>query len=98
MNVPIPEPSSLGHGIHLIPAPLPFKSPAWVNTYAIEADGGSSSSTVGRTGSRDGKRFVMGSGDSVWTSRRCTRWSYRISTSITSVCRPDWSASWAAGS
>ena len=40
MNVPIPEPASLGHGIHLIPAPLPFKSPAWVNTYAIEADGG----------------------------------------------------------
>jgi len=40
MNVPIPEPASLGHGIHLIPAPLPFKSPAWVNTYAIEAEGG----------------------------------------------------------
>lgn len=40
MNVPMPEPASLGHGIHLIPAPLPFKSPAWVNTYAIEADGG----------------------------------------------------------
>lgn len=36
----IPEPRSLGHGIHLIPAPLPFKSPAWVNAYAIEADGG----------------------------------------------------------
>jgi glyoxylase-like metal-dependent hydrolase (beta-lactamase superfamily II) len=30
----------LGNGVHLIPAPLPFKSPAWVNTYAIEADGG----------------------------------------------------------
>ncbi len=40
MNGPLPEPTSLGHGIHLIPAPLPFKSPAWVNTYAIEADGG----------------------------------------------------------
>ena len=40
MNVPMPEPASLGYGIHLIPAPLPFKSPAWVNTYAIEADGG----------------------------------------------------------
>lgn len=36
----IPEPQSLGDGIHLIPAPLPFKSPAWVNAYAIEADGG----------------------------------------------------------
>jgi glyoxylase-like metal-dependent hydrolase (beta-lactamase superfamily II) len=38
MNVPQPE--SLGNGIHLIPAPLPFKSPAWVNTYAVEAGGG----------------------------------------------------------
>ena len=36
----IPEPQSLGNGIHLIPAPLPFKSPAWVNAYAIEADDG----------------------------------------------------------
>ncbi|MGH8951190.1 MAG: MBL fold metallo-hydrolase [Acidimicrobiia bacterium] len=36
----IPQPESLGNGIHLIPAPLPFKSPAWVNTYAVEADGG----------------------------------------------------------
>jgi glyoxylase-like metal-dependent hydrolase (beta-lactamase superfamily II) len=36
----IPEPQSLGNGIHLIPAPLPFASPAWVNTYAVEADGG----------------------------------------------------------
>ncbi len=35
-----PPPRSLGNGIHLVPAPLPFKSPAWVNTYAIEADGG----------------------------------------------------------
>lgn len=35
-----PEPQSLGNGIHLIPAPLPFKSPAWVNTYAVEAEGG----------------------------------------------------------
>lgn len=35
-----PEPRSLGHGIHLIPAPLPFRSPPWVNTYAIEAEGG----------------------------------------------------------
>lgn len=36
----IPPPQSLGNGIHLIPAPLPFKSPAWVNTYAVESDGG----------------------------------------------------------
>ena len=36
----IPEPQSLGNGIHLIPAPLPFKSPAWVNCYAIESNGG----------------------------------------------------------
>ena len=36
----IPSPQSLGAGIHLIPAPLPFKSPPWVNTYAIEADDG----------------------------------------------------------
>lgn len=36
----IPEPQSLGNGIHLIPAPLPFRSPAWVNAYAVESDGG----------------------------------------------------------
>ena len=36
----IPEPQSLGNGIHVIPAPLPFKSPAWVNAYAVESDGG----------------------------------------------------------
>lgn len=36
----IPAPQSLGDGIHLIPAPLPFQSPAWVNAYAIEADEG----------------------------------------------------------
>lgn len=36
----IPGPMSLGNGIHLIPAPLPFKSPLWVNAYAIEANGG----------------------------------------------------------
>jgi glyoxylase-like metal-dependent hydrolase (beta-lactamase superfamily II) len=35
-----PPPQALGNGIHLIPAPLPFRSPAWVNTYAIEAGGG----------------------------------------------------------
>lgn len=36
----IPPPRSLGHGVHIIPAPLPFRSPAWVNTYAVEAEGG----------------------------------------------------------
>ncbi|HSK07916.1 MAG TPA: MBL fold metallo-hydrolase [Acidimicrobiia bacterium] len=36
----IPQPESLGNGIHLVPAPLPFKSPAWVNTYAVEAGDG----------------------------------------------------------
>ena len=36
----VPEPQSLGDGIHMIPAPLPFKSPAWVNVYAVESDGG----------------------------------------------------------
>ena len=36
----VPPPRSLGDGIHLIPVPLPFKSPAWVNTYAVEANGG----------------------------------------------------------
>jgi glyoxylase-like metal-dependent hydrolase (beta-lactamase superfamily II) len=35
-----PSPQSLGNGIHLIPAPLPFKSPAWVNAYAIESGEG----------------------------------------------------------
>lgn len=35
-----PPPQSLGNGIHLIPAPLPFKSPPWVNTYAIETRDG----------------------------------------------------------
>ena len=36
----LPQPRSLGDGIHLIPAPLPFKSPPWVNAYAIESNGG----------------------------------------------------------
>jgi glyoxylase-like metal-dependent hydrolase (beta-lactamase superfamily II) len=36
----IPQPESLGNGIHLVPAPLPFKSPAWVNTYVVEAGDG----------------------------------------------------------
>jgi glyoxylase-like metal-dependent hydrolase (beta-lactamase superfamily II) len=30
----------LGNGIYLVPAPLPFKSPPWVNTYVIETDDG----------------------------------------------------------
>jgi glyoxylase-like metal-dependent hydrolase (beta-lactamase superfamily II) len=38
--VTVPPPQSLGNGIHLIPAPLPFKSPPWVNTYAIETGDG----------------------------------------------------------
>ncbi|CAN5754843.1 MBL fold metallo-hydrolase [soil metagenome] len=36
----LPEPVSLGDGIHLIPVPLPFRSPPWVNCYAIESHGG----------------------------------------------------------
>lgn len=36
----LPTPSSLGNGIHLIPAPLPFRSPPWVNTYAVESGEG----------------------------------------------------------
>lgn len=36
----LPPPQSLGNGIHLIPAPLPFRSPPWVNTYAVEASDG----------------------------------------------------------
>lgn len=40
MNGRLPQPQTLGDGIHLIPAPLPFTSPAWVNCYAIESQGG----------------------------------------------------------
>ena len=40
MNGPVPDPLSLGHGIHLIPVPLPFKSPTWVNCYAVESAAG----------------------------------------------------------
>lgn len=40
MNGALPSPADLGEGIHLIPAPLPFRSPAWVNCYAIEAGDG----------------------------------------------------------
>ncbi|MCZ6504362.1 MAG: MBL fold metallo-hydrolase [Actinobacteria bacterium] len=36
----IPAPQSLDHGIHLIPVPLPYKSPPWVNVYAVESNGG----------------------------------------------------------
>lgn len=36
----IPPPQSLGDGIHLIPAPLPFKSPPWVNAYVVESGDG----------------------------------------------------------
>ena len=36
----VPPPQSLGDGIHLVPVPLPFKSPPWVNTYAVESNGG----------------------------------------------------------
>lgn len=35
-----PSPQSLGNGIHLVPLPLPFRSPQSVNTYVIEADDG----------------------------------------------------------
>jgi len=38
--VSAPPPQSLGNGIHLVPAPLPFKSPPWVNAYAIETGDG----------------------------------------------------------
>lgn len=40
MNGALPDPASLGEGIHLIPLPLPFRSPAWVNGYAIETPDG----------------------------------------------------------
>lgn len=35
-----PPPTSLGDGIYLIPAPLPFESPPWVNAYVIESGDG----------------------------------------------------------
>ena len=35
----IPAPRSLGHGLGAVSVPLPFRSPAWVNCYLIEADG-----------------------------------------------------------
>ena len=36
----IPAPQSLGNGIHLIPVPLPYKSPPWVNIYPVESNDG----------------------------------------------------------
>ncbi len=38
MSEPLPQ--HLGHGIHTIPAPLPFPSPRWVNVYVIERPDG----------------------------------------------------------
>jgi glyoxylase-like metal-dependent hydrolase (beta-lactamase superfamily II) len=37
---PAPPPRSLGEGIHLIPASLPYKSPPWVNAYVVESGEG----------------------------------------------------------
>lgn len=36
----VPTPRSLGSGIHLIAAPLPFRAPPWVNAYVVEAGDG----------------------------------------------------------
>lgn len=36
----LPPPRDLGHGIYTIAAPLPFKSPPWVNVYIVEAGDG----------------------------------------------------------
>ena len=38
--MPLPEPRSLGHGLHAVSVPLPFRSPSWVNCYLIEGDDG----------------------------------------------------------
>lgn len=35
-----PDPRPLGNGISIIPLPLPFKSPPWVNAYVVEAGDG----------------------------------------------------------
>lgn len=35
----LPAPRSLGHGFHVVPVPLPFRSPAWVNCYLVEGEG-----------------------------------------------------------
>lgn len=40
MTADLPAIADLGHGIGVIPLPLPFKSPAWVNAYLVDgADG-----------------------------------------------------------
>lgn len=39
-QVDLPRPESLGDGIHIVPVPLPFKSPPWVNTYVVETESG----------------------------------------------------------
>jgi glyoxylase-like metal-dependent hydrolase (beta-lactamase superfamily II) len=58
--VTVPPAQSLGHGIHVIPAPLPFESPPWVNAYAIEDSNGillidcGTDWEPGRTALRDG--------------------------------------------
>ncbi len=36
MRPELPAVRSLGHGVSVIPLPLPFRSPAWVNAYVIE--------------------------------------------------------------
>ncbi len=36
----LPETTRLGHGISVIPLPLPFASPAWVNAYVLETTEG----------------------------------------------------------
>lgn len=40
MTTIVPEPRSLGDGIHLLPVPLPFESTPWVNCYALETPDG----------------------------------------------------------
>lgn len=40
MKGSLPAPRPLGDGIHLIPAPLPFRAPSWVNCYAVETGDG----------------------------------------------------------
>lgn len=35
MKAPLPDIRDLGHGMSVIPVPLPFPSPAWVNCYVI---------------------------------------------------------------
>lgn len=40
MSRRLPDIADLGHGIGLIPLPLPFDSPAWVNAYVITTSSG----------------------------------------------------------